>query len=356
MPDFNSPSIRPRRAIERMAPYRPPTSGRADLLRLDFNENTIGCSPKVTEFLRSVFSYGKLPVYPEYTESRAVLANFFGVDEEEMVITNGTDEAIQVVVNTYLDEGQECLLMRPAYAMYRFYAEVMGADIYELDFNPDTLAFPLEQLLETISNTTRLIMLANPNNPTGGGISRKAIERILDRATSAMVLIDEAYFEFSGVTALPMIRDYPNLLVSRTFSKVYGLAGLRVGCLFSQQVNTAFLRKGQSPYSVNAVGAAAARVAVEDQDFITRYVTEVLAARELTEVGLSKLRLPYFASEGNFLLIQFGDRAQQVVEGMRAKGILVRDRSREIPGTVRVTIGTREQMERFLCALKEVLS
>src|SRR5690606_34095485 len=123
----------------------------------------------------------------------------FGVDEDEMVITNGTDEAIQVVVNTYLDEGQECLLMRPAYAMYRFYAEVIGADIYELDFNPDTLAFPLEQLLETISSTTRLIMLANPNNPTGGGITRKAIERILNRATGAMVLIDEAYFEFSGV-------------------------------------------------------------------------------------------------------------------------------------------------------------
>ncbi len=358
MPDGtkNGPAIRPRRAVERMAPYRPPTGGRTELLRLDFNENTVGCSPKVTEFLKEGFASGQLPCYPEYAAARAELTAFFGVAEDSLVLTNGTDEAIQVVVNTYLDANQECLLMRPSYAMYRFYAEVAGAEIYELDFNPDTLAFPLEQMLETISRNTRLVMLANPNNPTGGGITRSAIERILDRATHAMVLIDEAYFEFSGVTALPLLGEYPNLLVSRTFSKVYGLAGLRVGCLFTQPTNAAFLRKGQSPYSVNAVGAAAARVAVQDQDFVTRYVTEVLAARELTEVGLDKLHVPYFASDGNFLLMQFGERAQQVVAGMRAKGILVRDRSHEIPGAVRVTIGTREQMARFLNALREVLA
>lgn len=363
MSDTGTPSdlqarvaVRPRRSIERMAPYRPPTSGRGDLLRLDFNENTVGCSPRVTEFLKDGFSAGHLPCYPEYAAARAELAAFFGVKEDELVLTNGTDEAIQVVVNTYLDDNQECLLMRPSYAMYRFYAEVVGAAIYELDFNPDTLAFPLEQMLETISRNTRLVMLANPNNPTGGGISRKAVERILERTTHGMVLIDEAYFEFSGVTVLPLLAHYPNLLVSRTFSKVYGLAGLRVGCLFTQSANAAFLRKGQSPYSVNAVGAAAARVAIQDQEFITRYVTEVLAAREFTEVGLDKLHLPYFASDGNFLLIQFGERARMVVEGLRAKGILVRDRTHEIPGTVRVTIGTREQMARFLTALREVLA
>lgn len=352
----NGAQVRPRRAIERMEPYRPPTGGRTDLLRLDFNENTVGCSPRVTEFLQQGFSAAQLPSYPEYAAARTELAAFFGVAEEALVLTNGTDEAIQLVVNTYLDDNQECLLMRPSYAMYRFYAEVAGAEVYELDFNPDTLAFPLEQMLETISRNTRLVMLANPNNPTGGGITRNAIERILDRATHAMVLIDEAYFEFSGVTALPLIEDYPHLLVTRTFSKVYGLAGLRVGCLFTQPANADFLRKGQSPYSVNAIGAAAARVAIQDQEFVTRYVTEVLAARELTEVGLDKLHLPYFASDGNFLLIQFGDRAQKVVEGLRAKGILVRDRSHEIPGTVRVTIGTREQMARFLTSLREVLA
>lgn len=347
---------RVRKAIDRMAPYRPPTGGRKDLLRLDFNENTVGCSPKVREFLASGIGSGELPAYPEYSETRRDLAAFFRVPEDALVLTNGTDEAIQVLVNTYLDPRQECLLLRPAYAMYRFYAEVAGAEIFELDYNPDTLAFPLDQVLESISPNTRLIMIANPNNPTGGAISVASIERILERAGNAAVLIDEAYYEFSGITALPLIERYPNLFVSRTFSKVYGLAGLRIGCLFTQPQNAAFLRKGQSPYSVNAVAAAAARIAIQDQEFITRYVTEVLAARQLTEVGLEKLHIRYFPSDGNFLLMELGERAARVVNGLREKGILVRDRGHEIPGTVRVTIGTRDQMDRFLVALREVLA
>lgn len=347
---------RPRRAIDRMAPYRPPTGGRKDLLRLDFNENTVGCSPKVREFLANSIGAGEFPSYPEYSGTRSALAAFFRVPEDALVLTNGTDEAIQVLVNTYLDVRQECLLMQPSYAMYRFYAEVAGAEVFALDYNPDTLAFPLDQVLESISANTRLIMLANPNNPTGGAIPVSAIEQILERAGNAAVLIDEAYVEFCGITALPLIEEYPNLFVSRTFSKVYGLAGLRIGCLFTQPANAAFLRKGQSPYSVNAVAAAAARVAIEDQEFVTRYVTEVLAARQLTEVGLEKLHIRYFPSDGNFILMELAERAPLVVNGMRDRGILVRDRSHEIPGTVRVTIGTRDQMDRFLVALKEVLS
>ena len=347
---------RPRRAIDQMAPYRPPTGGRKDLLRLDFNENTIGCSPKVREFLATSLSAGDLPTYPEYSETRRELAAFFGVPEDAMVLTNGTDEAIQVLVNTYLDDHQECLILQPSYAMYRFYAEVAGAEVFALDYHPDTLAFPLEQVLESISPDTRLIMIANPNNPTGGAINLDAIRQILERAGNAAVLIDEAYYEFCGVTALPLINDYPNLFVSRTFSKVYGLAGLRIGCLFTQPHNAARMRKGQSPYSVNAVAAAAARVAIRDQDFITGYVTEVLAARQLTEVGLEKLRIRYFPSEGNFILMELGERAELVVNGLRERGILVRDRSHEIPGTVRVTIGTRDQMDCFLAALNEVLA
>lgn len=347
---------RARRAIDRMAPYRPPTGGRQDLLRLDFNENTVGCSPKVREFLATSLSAGNLPAYPEYSETRRDLAAFFGVEEEALVLTNGTDEAIQVLVNTYLDDRQECLIMQPSYAMYRFYAEVAGAEVFALDYNPDTLAFPLEQVLESISANTRLVMIANPNNPTGGAISIQAIRRILERAGNAGVLIDEAYFEFCGVTALPLIKDYPNLFVSRTFSKVYGLAGLRIGCLFTQPGNAALMRKGQSPYSVNAVAAAAARVAIRDQDFITGYVTEVLAARELTEVGLEKLNIRFFPSDGNFILMDLAGRAERVVSGMRDRGILIRDRGHEIPGAVRVTIGTRDQMDRFLVALREVLA
>ncbi|HTA45737.1 MAG TPA: histidinol-phosphate transaminase, partial [Bryobacteraceae bacterium] len=212
--------LEPREAVLRMAPYSPPTAGRADKLRLDFNENTVGASPKVLEYLRQNLTEAGLAVYPEYGEIKQELGTFFGVEVDDFILTNGTDEAIQVLINTYVDDGDEVLLLKPSYAMYRFYAEVAGASIREVPYRAEKLAFPLEELIAAIHPSTRAILIANPNNPTGTGTSRAGIERILEQATGAAVLIDEAYFEFCGVTALPLLNDYPNLFVSRTFSKV----------------------------------------------------------------------------------------------------------------------------------------
>ncbi len=166
------------------------------------------------------------------------------------------------------------------------------------------------------------------------------------------MLIDEAYFEFCGVTALPWINEYPNLFVSRTFSKVFGMAAMRCGCIFSNAENVQWLKKAQSPYSVNMLAAVAARAAVSDQAYIARYVGEILAARELAYFGLDKLNIPYFISQANFVLFQAGDRAIPIRDALRERGVLIRDRSYEIPGCVRVTIGTREQVQRFLTELE----
>ena len=292
--------LQPREAVLRMAPYSPPTGGRAGKLRLDFNENTVGASPQVIEYLRERLSEAGLAVYPEYAEIKQELADFFGVEPDDFILTNGTDEAIQVLVNTYVDDGDEVLLLRPSYAMYRFYAEVAGASIREIPYRAQKLAFPLEELLDAIPPTTRAILIANPNNPTGTGTSRAGIERILEKATNAAVLIDEAYYEFSGVTALPLFNDYPNLFVSRTFSKVYGMAAMRLGCLFSQSGNVEFLHKAQSPYSVNTLATWAAHAAIQDTAYIEKYVTEVLAARELLYVGLEKLEYPVLREQREF--------------------------------------------------------
>jgi histidinol-phosphate aminotransferase len=343
---------RPREAVLEMAPYSPPTGGRAGKLRLDFNENTVGCSPKVIEFLRTRVDDGALAVYPEYVDAKRELAAHFGVAEGEMLLTNGTDEAIQVLVNTYVDDGDEVIILRPSYAMYTFYAQLAGAQIHYIDYTPGTLAFPLDELLDAISPATRAVLISNPNNPTGTSVKPEGIERILKRAAGAAVLIDEAYFEFCGITALRYLADAANLFVSRTFSKVYGMAGMRLGCVFSQAQNITYLHKAQSPYSVNTLAALAARAAVQDTDYIRRYVTEALAARELTAVGLEKLGIPYYDSDGNFLLMKIGDRAVEVRDKLREAGVLVRDRSYEIAGCVRVTIGTREQMRRFLGELE----
>ncbi|HEY6291470.1 MAG TPA: histidinol-phosphate transaminase [Terriglobia bacterium] len=344
----------PRRAVLEMAPYRPPTTGRVGKLRLDFNENTVGCSPRVVEYLKQRLSEGELAVYPEYADALRKLAVFFGVGEEELLLTNGTDEAIQVLVNTYIDADDDVLLTRPSYAMYRFYAEVAGASIREIGYRPADLSFPLEELLAAVRPSTRLVLLANPNNPTGTGVSVEGVGRILDHAPGAAVLIDEAYYDFSGITALGLLRQRSNLFVSRTFSKVYGMAALRCGCLFSQAGNVQHLRKAQSPYSVNMLAALAARAAVQDIDYVTGYAKEVLAARDFLCEGLRKLGIRYYPSQANFVLFQAGERAIPLRDELRARGILVRDRSYELAGCVRVTIGTLAQVRRFLEELERI--
>ena len=340
--------LQPRGAVQHMAAYHPPTAGRAEKLRLDFNENTVGCSPKVAELLKAQISGERLAIYPEYVEGRARLAAHFGVAENEMLLTNGTDEAIQVLINTFIEADAEVVILQPAYAMYGFYAELAGAKIRPLPYREGSLAFPLEELIDAITPQTQAILISNPNNPTGTAVPLNGIRQILERATNAAVLIDEAYFEFCGITALPLLRESPNLFVSRTFSKGYGMAGMRIGCLFSDARNLAFARKAQSPYSVNSLAALAACTAVDDREYLSHYVEEVLAARDVLYGELDRLGVGYFRSEGNFVLMRLGDCAGEICEGLRAAGVLVRDRSYELPGCVRVTVGTREQVARFI--------
>ena len=347
-------AIKPRPAVLAMAPYSPPTGGRASKLRLDFNENTVGCSPKVIEFLKANLSAADLAVYPEYTTAKEAIARYFHVSPDQFVFTNGTDEAIQVFINTYIDDGQEVLVLKPAYAMYRFYAEVAGAKITEIAYSQPSMEFPLQEVLDAITPQTRAVILSNPNNPTGTGLGLLAIERILKRARKAVVMVDEAYYEFSGITALTEIERVPHLFVCRTFSKVFGMASMRLGCLFSHPANIQYLHKAQSPYSVNSLAVLAAQAAVADTGYIETYVAEVLAARELLCVGLEKLGIGYVPSSANFVLAHFGRRALEVRDRLRGQAILVRDRSYEAPGCVRITVGTRAQTRRLLAALEEI--
>jgi histidinol-phosphate aminotransferase len=337
-----------------MAAYHPPTSGRRNKLRLDFNENTVGAPPHVIDFIKRYLTAADLSIYPEYENTLQDLGRHFGVATDQFTLSNGTDEAIQILINTYIDDGDEVLTLRPSYAMYKFYSQLAGARVEELDYRPGTLAFPLEEILERISTATRAILISNPNNPTGTGAQVAGLRKILEKAEHAPVLIDEAYYEFSGVTMLPVLEEYPNLFVSRTFSKIYGMAAMRCGCLFSQSVNMAYVRKAQSPYSVNALAAMAVRIAVEDQKFVEDYVLEVLTARELLYVGLERLHIPYIKSQANFVLCQVGARAIELRDELRQRGVLVRDRSYELPGCVRITVGTRDQIRRFLDELEQI--
>lgn len=346
----------PRTAVAQMRAYSPPQNGRSGKLRLDFNENTVGCSPAVIAAITDAVSGESLSMYPEYTEARKVVSSFLAINENQMTFTNGTDEAIQLLFNTFVEAGSEVLVLTPSYAMYRFYAELSGAMVRQVEYKvEDDLTFPLQAVLDAIGPNTRAVCISNPNNPTGTPVSESQLRAVIEAAPHAAVLVDEAYVEFAGVTAMGWLAEYPQLFVSRTFSKAFGMAGIRCGCLCSQEQNIAWLRKAQSPYSVNVVAVIAAVAAVNDVVHVRNYVNEVLAARLLVEDGLSTLGLRWYASAGNFILFNVGSRASTIRDELKQTGILIRDRSYEISGCVRVTIGTQAQMKQFLNELEKAL-
>jgi histidinol-phosphate aminotransferase len=356
MTDPAAPRVR--RAIDAMQPYSPPTSGRRGMLRLDFNENTRGCSPRVVEKLRNMATADFLTVYPEYELARAEMAAFFGVSPDELTFSDGTDEGIHVLLQTFVESGDEVIIPMPAFPMFKFYSQVADAKPVVVPYPQNDLSFPIDALLRAITPRTRAIIIANPNNPTGTAIDLATVERILQAASGSAVLIDEAYFEFYGVTALELLSRYANLFVSRTFSKTYGLAGLRVGCLFSQAQNMVAIRKGQSPYSVTSVGIVGALEAVKDQDYLNAYVREVLAARSQLYAAFERFGIETFPSAANFILARFKDDALalRVYTELRGKGILVRPRGSEIARCVRFTVGDLEQTGRLITGLEEILA
>ena len=348
--------LQPREAVRAMRPYTPPTQGRENAMRLDFNENTIGCSPAVLAAITSALTGDRLAMYPEYNTALSYVAAFLDVPQDNIMLTNGTDEAIQVLVNSFIEPGSELLILHPSYAMYRFYAEVAGVKVHEVDYNvEDGLRFPLQALLDAIKPNTRAIFVANPNNPTGGSVSLDEIRQLLNSAPNALVLVDEAYVEFSGISALSLISQFPQLVISRTFSKAFGLAGLRCGCLISNSENIAWAKKAQSPYSVNVLAAVAASAAVQDTSFVDAYVQEVISARTFVVSELNRLGIRQFPTDANFVLIDLAGRAQEIVDRLRKAEILIRNRSHELPGCVRVTIGTNKQMQQFISELEKAI-
>jgi len=337
-----------------MAPYKPPTGGRAGLLRLDFNENTIGPSPKVLERLREATAGDFLTLYPEYEVARERMAAFFGVTADQVVFSDGTDEGIHILVQAYVEPGEEVLIPWPTFPMYKFYAEAAGAEPVLVHRDPETLDFPTEALIRRIGPKTKAILIANPNNPTGGTAEPEDLERVLEAAPEAAVLVDEAYIEFYGETTLPWLSRFGNLFVSRTFSKAWGLAGLRVGCLLSQAENAQWVRRGQSPYSLNSVGVECALAAIEDREYVENYVREVVASRATLEKALDEAGIKRWTSAANFVLARFPDPGL-ICRALRDRGVLVRDRGHEVPGAIRLGVGTAEQTGRLIAALREVL-
>jgi len=332
-----------RKAILDRKTYEAPAEGRSNKIRLDFNENTAGCSRAVIRAL------GKMPprvvaMYPEYQKPTQRLAKYFGVKPEELLLTNGGDDALRVFFDAFVDAGSSILICEPTFPMYRYYAEIAGAKVEALRYGPE-MEFPLAEVLGALERKPRVLFVANPNNPTGTPVGSRAIRQILEAATETAVVIDEAYAEFCGETMSKDIAEYPQLFVARTFSKAAGLAGLRLGAVIGKSESLTFLRKALPPFPVNVAALVAAVAAIQGGKAIRGYVRGVQRAREWVEEKLSELGVKTYPSAGNFLLVDFGRGSAAIFRDLARVGVLIRERPDCGEGFARITIGTKREME-----------
>jgi histidinol-phosphate aminotransferase len=341
-----------RKAILQRKTYEAPAEGRLNKMRLDFNENTSGCGPAVLRALRKLTPQ-QLAMYPEYSKPTRRIAAYFGITEHELLLTNGGDDALRVFFDTFVEPSTHVLICEPTFPMYRYYAEIAGARIETLRYGAE-MEFPLDDFVSALRKRPAVVFIANPNNPTGTLVSRDAIKKILRAASSTIVVIDEAYAEFSGVTVLPWIRKYPNLFVTRTFSKAAGLAGLRLGAAMACRQSLALLRRAMPPFPVNIGALVAAEAALQERTSIRNYVKQTREIREWFAGELARLGVRTFPSAGNFLLADFGSQGPALFKQLATQGILVRERSKDIgPGFVRISIGTGPEMKRLVKVIQK---
>lgn len=339
-------------------------------LRLHLNENTAGCSPRVVDAIRRL-TPEDLAVYPDYEAAVRETAAHWGVDPDWLVLTNGLDDGLLLTAIAYLmpkapealvalgampvvPGGQtEQILVLPTFEPYLINARALGARTVAIPSGPD-FAFPLDQVLAAITPNTRLVLITTPHNPSGQAVSEADIRAVIARAPHAVVFIDEAYHDFHGVNFLHLVREFSNVMVGRTFSKAYGLAGIRAGAIVAPPALLAPVRFVMPLFNLNVVAVAALRAAIADTQYTPWYVAQALESKALLYGALDRLGLPYWKSEANFVLVNAGNRVQEIVAGLRAKGVLVRDRSREhgCAGCFRITMGPVEHTKTAIAALE----
>jgi histidinol-phosphate aminotransferase len=348
-------SVKPRKAVLEMPEYHPPLAGR-EALRLDFNENTFEPSPRVIERLRAITAEG-LTMYPEREPVERIVAAHFGLQAEQVLLTNGVDEAIHLICCAFLEAEDEALICTPSFFMYDVSVQMMTPHLRKVQ-SDSSLEFPFERFMAGITQRTKLIMVASPNNPTGAVVSREQLLAIAAAVPQAVLMVDEAYYHFHGESTIADVSTVPNLIVARTFSKAFGLANLRIGMLAGDAKLLKYVRKVSSPYNVNGVALDCLPVALADEKYVAWYVEQVRVGRERMMEGLVGLGVPFFPSEANFVLMNIGSKHKELVAAMRMHGVLLRDRSADpgCAGFVRITIGVEEHVTRGLEALKAALS
>ncbi len=343
-----------------MSHYKPPLEGRSekDYLLLDFNERTGGPSPKVKEALKKFIDSDRLQIYPEYGNLEEKIAEYAGVKTGQVMATNGGDQAIDVVCRAYLGEGDKIIIPFPEFAMHYQSAGIQGAEILEPRYREEG-KLPLEEILGLMDDgKVKLIIFSNPNNPTGITTPVAEVERILEKARrkDIALLHDEAYFEFSKITAKDLIEKYDNLYIVRTFAKAFGLVSTRAGYLVSQEKNIQEMLKIRGPYDVNMFAKTAVLAALQDMKYMEDYAKEVMKmSKPKLENFLRQEKIPFYPSSANFLMLKV-ENPEKIIEKLAAKGVLVRPKESAAGSrAIRVSIGALRETERFIGIFKEVI-
>ncbi|WP_422466415.1 pyridoxal phosphate-dependent aminotransferase [Endozoicomonas sp. ALC013] len=344
--------------ITRMSAYSPPLEGRDPHhnLLLDFNERTLPVSEHVKQALIDYINEDRLQVYPSYGDLTRKIADYANVDEPQVMITNGSDQGIDIIIRAACTEGDDIIIPGPTFAMYRQCANIEKLNIIEPDYTRQT-GFPVNAVLDAITAKTRLIVIANPNNPSGTQIQREDILTIARSAPNTALLVDECYFEYSQATVADAVMAYPNILVTRTFSKTWGLPSIRLGYVISHPDNIRALLNIRGPYDVNQFAAVAINAALDHPEYTRQYVREVMeSSKPLFEHFLDQQAIPYWPSAANFIWA-FPDNPEVIELHLRSHGILVRPKSDQTGRKgLRITLGDIAQTRQLIERIQEGLS
>lgn len=343
--------------IDAMSAYKPPLEGRDPKrhLLLDFNERTLPVGDAIRKALVDYVNDGRLQMYPSYGDVVERIADYARVQPDQVMITNGSDQGIDLIIRSACREGDEAIIPAPTFAMYGQCARIENLKIIEPWYTRDK-GYPLAEVLEAITERTRLIVVSNPNNPCGTLVGRDDICTIAKAAPDAVVLVDECYFEYASVTVADLVNQYPNILITRTFSKTWGMPSLRLGYIIAAPDNILALLNVRGPYDVNQMAIVAVRAGLANLQGVEEYVDEVMQeSKPMLERYLDEKGLPYWPSGANFIWVFF-ENPGVVDKRLQEDGILVRPKA-DMEGRtgLRITLGTVEQTRRLMAVIDSVL-
>lgn len=351
-----SKTVQPKRIVFELPPYGRPEENRRDFIRLDFCENTEGYPGAYPDGMPADWT----SAYPEYRDFIERINAFYGIPQNSLLLTNGSDEGISVICNTFIEPGQDiAIVSTPCFSMIPHCLLLAGAKLRNVKVLPD-LEFDLEGIDQALKEGAKLAIFATPENPTGAQIPQYKVEEWCSQYPETLIVIDEAYAEFAQTTMINLVATYRNLVVTKTFSKAWGMAGLRLGFVFAQPQLIDYFGRVTLPYSVNASAVWTANKLLDRPEAVQTYVQSVALRKAQLVKELEKRQFKVRDGAGNSVLISMGINADKFCEFARSKNVLLRNRSASVfplgdsdPmwGRVRVSIGTEAEQQEFLDAL-----